>query len=230
MMIISIHQPSYLPWLGYFEKMALSELFVILDTVQFEKNSFDNRNKIRTSKDWCWLTVPVKTKGKFQEMNWQNLEIQNQINWRRKHFSSIKANYGRSPFWSNYAEELECIYDKHYERLLDINLAFVHFFRRHLGITTPLVFASDMQLVETKSNLVLEILVKLKATAYYSGALGRDYLELETFSKNGIDVEFQNYWHPEYEQRFPGFVPYMSTLDLLLSKGDESREVILNHD
>lgn len=230
MMIVSIHQPSYLPWLGYFEKMASSELFVILDTVQFEKNSFDNRNKIRTSEDWCWLTVPVKTKGKSQEMTWQNLEIQNQINWRRKHFSSIKTNYGRSPFWSDYAEELEYIYDKDYERLLDINLALVHFFRKHLGITTPLVFASDMQLVETKSNLVLEILSKLEATSYYSGALGKDYLELDKFSKNDIDVEFQNYLHPEYEQRFSGFVPYMSTLDLLLCKGDESRGIILNHD
>lgn len=229
-MIVSIHQPSYLPWLGYFEKMALSEKFVILDTVQFEKNSFDNRNKIRIKEGWCWLTVPVKTKGQFRGMNWQNLEIQNQNNWRKKHLSSIKFNYSRSPFWNNYAEELEDIYARDYERLIDINMTLIHFFRKQLGITTPLVFASEMQLVESKSDLVLEILSKLEATKYYSGALGKDYLELEKFSDVGISVDFQDYKHPEYEQRFPGFVPNMSALDLLMSMGDESKRLILNHD
>ena len=121
-MIVSINQPGYLPWLGYFHRIAISDLHVVLDQVQFEKNSVTNRNKIKTPTGWNWLTVPVKTKGKFGALSINNIEIDNTKDWAQKHWKTICQNYSKSPYFKEYSEGFEKIYESKWERLIDLRV------------------------------------------------------------------------------------------------------------
>lgn len=226
-MIISIHQPAYLPWLGYFDKIAHADSFVLLDSVQFEKNSFDNRNKIRTKDGWVWLTVPVKTKGRFGNNSWLDLEIDNCSNWKDKHFKSIKMSYSKAPFWNDHEPFLASIYSREFKYLIDLNLEMLEYYVKYLNIKTQVIRASSYNFTKKKSDLVLEILEHFKATTYYSGRLGLDYLDQKSFSSQNIQLVFQNYNHPVYEQIYPGFQPFMSILDLIMMKGKQSSDFFL---
>ena len=226
-MIVSIHQPCFIPWPGFFEKVLKADTFVLLDTVQFEKNSFDNRNKVRIANGDTWLTIPVKTKGKFEHMTWQNLEIQNEEPWRKKHLKTLEHNYSKSRYWLKYQEKIREIYQKNQQLLLDFNLDFMSFIFNELEIETKIVRASDLDLTEKKSDLVLEILLKLGASTYISGAMGKNYLKESDFHRNNIEIIYQDYKPPIYAQAYRNFVPYMSILDVLLNHGRETRSIVL---
>lgn len=225
-MILSINQPAYLPWLGYYQRIALSDIFVLLDHVQFEKNSFINRNKIRTAQGWCWLTIPLKTKGKFGELNIDSIEIQTG-NWNKKHLESIRMNYSKAVYFSKYFPELEEIYNREWTLLDPLLVEMNVLFMKWLGIKTKVIRSSEMGILSNKSDLVLDICREIKAEVYFSGALGKDYLEQESFAKEGIKIIFQNYKHPIYSQRFPSFEPYMTVLDLIMNHGDSSLGILM---
>ncbi len=227
-MVVSINQPAYLPWLGYFERIAVSDLHIVLDHVQFEKNSFTNRNKIRTAEGWTWLTVPVLTKGKFGDLGIHELEIDNRSNWRGKHWRAITQNYGKAPHFQEHAPFFEELYGQEWTRLGELCDAATSYLLKAFDIDTPLQKSSGMQPEGAKDDLVLDLCRKAGAKSYLSGALGRDYLREEIFEEAGVDVRFQDYQHPEYEQaRRQGFEPYMAAIDLLFNCGPESRAVLL---
>jgi hypothetical protein len=226
-MRVSINQPAYLPWLGYFHRIAISDLHVVLDQVQFEKNSVTNRNKIRTAGGWNWLTVPVKTKGRFGALEINNLEIDNTTNWAGKHWKSICLNYGKAAFFKRYASFLESIYVHPCEQLTALTDSINnHFLREVLGIPTPLLYGSELRPEGKKDELVLNICRQVGATTYISGPFGRDYLDEEKFRAAGISIEYHDYAHPEYRQYYQPFEPYLSTLDLIMNCGDESLDVM----
>jgi len=220
---VSIHQPGYLPWLGFFKKISSSDQFVFLDDVQFEKNGWHNRNKIRTSDGWIWLTVP--TKAKFG-MNLNEIKIDNSIDWEKKHKRAIEINYSKTPYFKNYWDELESIFNKKHELLIEFNLELIKFIMKNLQIKTPTIFSSELNIDGKSSERILNICNKLKSKIYLSGKLGKDYLNLDDFTSNGIEVKFQDYKHPTYEQRFDPFLPNMATIDLLFNKGDQSSEIL----
>ncbi len=227
-MIVSIHQPCYLPWLGYFDKIARSDIHVVLDTVQFEKNSFTNRNKIKTSQGWCWLTVPVMTKGKYGRLSLTTLHIDNTQNWQSKHFKSIIMNYKNAPFFDRYIESLKSFYEeKHWTFLGKLNIEMLKYFLSILGINTKIVMASSIKPDGKKSDLILNICRNFGATEYISGELGRNYLNEESFTDAGINVFYQEYHHPVYHQLFEEFQPYMAIIDLLMNCGDESKNILM---
>ena len=178
---ISIHQPAYLPWLGYFHKIMLSDVFVYLDTVQYEKNSFINRNKIKGAKDSIWLTVPVKLKGHTQTTI-KAVEIDNTQKWKQKHLKSIKINYSKAPFFKKYFPEIEALVNKKWDRLTDLTRDMLVFFLGILNIDTEIINSEDLLLETKKANLVLEICKKLNADIYISGVLGKNYLDDNHFS------------------------------------------------
>ncbi len=227
-MIISINQPAYLPWLGYFNRIVKSDLHIVLDHVQFEKNSFTNRNKILLNQNPTWLTIPVLTKGKSDNLRINALNIDPKINWRRKHWLSIEQAYSKSPHWSEFGEELSKMYFSTSEILNDILRQSLKFFIQYLEVTTPIEFSSDYNFKQTKSELVLEICNKFKATKYISGPFGRDYLELDKFKEANIEVIFDGYVHPVYPQHSNQFIPYLSCLDLIANCGKRSLEVLTN--
>ena len=218
-MILSISQPAYLPWLGYFDRIAASDAHIVLDHVQFEKNSYVNRNKIRTKKGWSWLTVPVETSGQFGRLAINKLRIAPDPRWARKHWQAIEQSYARAPHFNEHRLTLADIYQRRWECLIDLIDALTSYLLDAFAITVPLVRSSSISTDKTKSALVLDLCRKLGARTYLSGPLGRDYLDEASFAEAGIDIVYQNYRHPIYEQAHPGFESHMAAIDLLFMQG-----------
>jgi hypothetical protein len=228
-MIVSINQPAYLPWLGYFHRIATSDLHIVLDHVQYEKNSFVNRNKVCGKDGPVWLTVPLLTSGKFGELPIHSLEFAPNQNWQKKHWSTLQNLYRRTPFFDHYAPAYEAIYAAEWDSFAPMVDTFLRQHLNDLGINTPLLKSSEMQVDGKKSDLVLNLCQNTGATVYLSGALGRNYLDEESFRANGIQVEYQDYRHPVYPQPHPDFTPYMCILDLLFNQGPASRDILLQN-
>lgn len=226
-MIISINQPAYLPWLGYFNRIIKSDLHVVLDHVQFEKNSFTNRNKILLNKQVLWLTIPILTKGQFNNLNINTVKM-DITNWRKKHWLSIKQAYSKSLFWSSFYEQLENIYIYKYDVLNEFLKSFLGFFLQYMEINTSIEYSSNYHFHEKKSDLVLEICKKFNATKYISGPLGKNYLEEYKFFKSDIEIVYDNYVHPIYPQISDKFIYNMSIIDLMANCGKKSLEILKN--
>ena len=223
MTTISIHQPVYLPWLGFIEKVISSEKFVFLDDVQFEKNGFQNRNKIRTYDGEMWLTVPVKVKS---QTLLKDVKINYSVDWINKHKKSIIQNYKKAEFFDNYWLELEKIYDEKNEYLVELNIEIIKFLFNKLKIKTKTLFSSELHISDKGSNRILEICKILNADRYISGISGKKYLLIDDFERQKIKLEFQNFQHPTYEQVFDPFYPNMAMIDLLFNEGDNALKII----
>lgn len=221
-MILSAHQPAYLPWPGYFDKIARADVFVYLDTVQFEKNSFINRNRIKTPQGVQWLTVPVKTRGHLSG-SLRETEIEGSQNWRAKHLKSIAMNYSRAPHFATGFAHLERLLGDTETNLSELCWNQLRFWLDTFRIDTRVVRASELAVTGTKSDLVLELCQALGADHYLSGALGRDYLVSEDFRAAGITLEFQSYATPAYPQQWGReFVPALSVVDYWMNCGAET--------
>ena len=225
-MIVSINQPAYLPWLGYFDRIIKSDVHVVLDHVQFEKNSMVNRNKIRTAQGHTMLTVPVRTKGKFGDLAIDALEIDCNQRWAGKHMKSVQGAYAKAPYFKEHWPFFEDIYGREWTGLHPLMREITAYFLQSFEIETKILYSSDMGAGGEKADLVLNICKDLDAKTYVSGPFGRDYLDEAVFQREGIALVFQDYNHPEYPQFHGGFEPYMSALDLLMNCGPDSLAVL----
>ncbi len=225
-MILTAHQPVYLPWLGLFHKIALSDAYCYFDDVQYQIKDFNNRNKIKTAQGPLWITVPVLSEGYRDKKIWQ-IEINNSIDWRKKHWKSIYLAYKKAPFFGRYADFFEDVYKKEWKYLVALNEYMLKWFLAELKIDVSYTKASELHFNGTKSELVLDMCKKLGATAYIFGKLGEDYADTEVFVREGVRVYFQDYVHPEYPQLHGDFAPYMSIIDLLFNCGDKSLEILM---
>lgn len=222
-MIISIHQPNYIPWLGYFEKISRSDVFVFLDDVQYEKNYLINRNKIRTSEGSTWMTIPVKAK---HDSSVKDTQIDNSQGWTSKHKKSIMINYSKSSFLRNYVNFFDVLYEKKFDYLIDINVEIIRYLMNELNIKTKTIFSSELHVEGKGSDRILNICKSLNADLYISGPFGKTYLNMDNFKNNSIDVEFQNFIHPVYKQCYNPFIPNMSIIDLLFNEGINSKNIL----
>jgi hypothetical protein len=220
-MIVSINQPAYLPWLGFFDRMARSDLHVILDHVQFEKNGFVNRNRVLSSQGGVWLTVPVRTAGLFGRLPICEVAISS-VEWRRKHWATMQQCYARTAHFASHAGFFEHLYHRDWPTLEPLLLESTSYLQRELGIPTPILRSSELNVAGEKSALVLAICRAVGASTYLSGPLGRNYLDLVSFADAGIAVEFHDYQHPVYRQPWPGFETNLSAIDLLFNCGGSS--------
>ena len=227
-MIFTAHQPAYLPWLGLIHKIAISDAYVYLDNVQFEKNSFTNRNKIKTANGPIWLTVPIFLKNHIKKTI-KDIKIDNTKNWRESHLKSIYLNYKKASYFNKYADFFEDVYKKEWDSLSDLNDYMLQWFLKELGIKVKYYKASELNLQSHKSELVLEMCKKLEANLYVFGQLGRDYAKKEDFAKEGIKTYFQDFKHPEYPQLWGEFTPCLSIIDLLFNCGEKSLEILMRN-
>ncbi len=221
--IVSIHQPGYIPWMGFFKKIQSSDIFIFLDDVQFEKNGWHNRNKIKTSENWMWLTIPVKAK---LGMNLNEIKIDYSSKWINKHKKSIELNYSKTKFFKEYWGNFEEIFEKKYEFLIDINVEFINKILEMLNVKTKIILSSSLGITKKKSARILEICKLVNTSNYLSGIMGEEYLNIEEFEKNGIIVNFQDYQHPIYKQNYESFLPNMSIIDLLFNEGSNSEKIL----
>jgi hypothetical protein len=225
--ILSVHQPQYLPWLGYFDKIAASDLFVFLDLPQYKKREFQNRNRIKGPNGEVWLSVPVLSKGKFEQPI-KDVEIDPTQDWRRSHWTSIEMNYKKAPFWADYAPGIKAFYDKPWTQLCALNMELTLHFFQLLGITTPWKLESELGTSTQSTERLIELCKKTGASAYLSGSGGKDYMDEARFQQEGLGLSYQHYTHPQYRQQFPKtpFLPYMCVLDLLFNEGPESLRIL----
>lgn len=226
-LIVSVHQPHYLPWLGYLDKIDQSDLFVILDNVQFKKREFQNRNRIKTPGGDLWLTVPVVTRGKYEQKT-SEVEIDNSTPWREKHLKSLEMNYRKAPFYNDVMGKIEKFYTgTAHERLMDLCTDMLKCYMEMMGISTPVRFESELNVPGVKSERIVNICKALGAGVYLSGSGAKAYLDEELFEKEGLGLEYQHYKHPEYGQLHGDFSPYMAAVDLLFNHGAASREIMI---
>lgn len=228
-MIVAIHQPNYLPYLGFFDKMKNSDIFVIYDDAQFNKSDFQHRNRIRIYHGWKWLTVPVEKKRiPINEVKIKNeVKTWKGVKWSDAHFKDIHDNYKDAPYYSIYADELMRIYKRTYEKLVDLNMELIRFLMKAFDIDVEIVFSSDLGFTSKSTQRLVEIVEALGGDVYLSGPKGRDYLDVSLFERKGIKVVFQDFKHPVYKQRYEGFVPNMAAIDALFNVG-KMPEVDLN--
>jgi hypothetical protein len=211
-------QPSYLPWLGYFDQMRKADIFVWYDDVQFDKNGWRNRNRIKSPKGPLWLTVPVRHKGRtFQPIN--AVEIDNRQSWRRKHLLSVEQLYARAPFSATILPGLAETLNRPWQRLVDLDIATTEWMAEQFSIVTPRYRASQLEVAGDRNGRLIGLCRHFQATRYLSGDSARDYLDVGRFETAGIEVVWHSYQHPHYPQLHGDFVPYLSALDLLLNVG-----------
>jgi hypothetical protein len=225
-MIIAIHQPEHMPWLGFFDKMRRVELFVLLDTTQFAKDDFQNRNRIKTREGPSWLTVPVYKSGASKQLITE-ARICNERDWRRRCFRIIAESYRDAPYFSVHEEFVRHLYEREWSSLVELNVVVLEYLKTALGLATTLVRASALGIHEQGgTNANLAICRAVGAHAYLSGKYGRHYLDESRFAEHDIRVEYQEFRHPVYPQLWGEFAPSMSAIDLLFNCGPTSLEII----
>jgi len=227
-MTVGILQPGYLPWLGFFEQMYKSDVFIIYDDVQYDKQGWRNRNRIKTVNDVQWLTVPVVVNFKESPLI-NEVRIDDKINWRKKHLLSIKQNYSKSPCYREYIGIFEDAYSREWEYLVDIDMFFIVKLAECLGMSNKkIVRSSTLNVNGDRIERLINICKIFKADTFYEGAAGRDYIDESYFAEHGIKVEYQDYKHPAYNQLYGNFIPCLSMIDLLFNHGKESLSILVN--
>ena len=226
-MIVAIHQPEYLPWLGFFKKMMNVELFVFLDDVQFRKKGWQNRNRIRINDGTTLLSIPVHTHS-YPKIN--EVTIDNEKNWSIRHKKSILYNYARAPYFDEIKDFIESIFEKKFQYLVDLNTEIIKFIMNELEIKSKIVFSSELEISKKGSDRVIDICKAVGADHYITGTFwAESNLRVEEFKKSNIDVEFQKFQHPIYKQIHGEFIPEMSIIDLLFNEGRKEAKKILQN-
>ena len=230
-MIVTVHQPHYMPWLGYLHRMARADLFIVLDHVQFERGNYQNRTMIRVDGEPRWLTVPVvqhSQKERIVEKQIDNALAGTPRWWSSAHFQTIRHAYREAPFLDRYLPGLRRILETRWARVVELDEAMLGFLREAFGIGTKLVRSSELNVAGGKSELILNLCRAVGADTLLAGLGGsRGYLDRAAFEREGVRIEYQEFAHPVYRQCGGGpFVKGLSSLDLLLNCGPLLQETV----
>lgn len=226
-MILSVHQPNFAPWLGYFHKMKQSDVFVFMDTVQFVKRHICNRNKIKNSQgEPQWLTVPVRG-DQGQDVSFLELGVNYEQKWQDKAVQTLRHAYGKAPYFQTYFPKVEELIRTEFPNLAELNIAWVTFLARHLDVHPRLERMKDLPgNLGTKSEQIINICKHFGADVYLSGQGASKYNDAEAFETVGIELRYQEFQHPEYPQLGESFTSHLSAIDLLFNCGPESPQYV----
>lgn len=228
-MRVSIMQPAYLPWPGYVQRALLSDLCIVMDNVKIDwhsKTQFTNRNKVLTKNGPVWLTIPL-LKSKSENMIINNIVIDNNVHWQKKHFSTIEQNYGKLNHYKEHAPFFDSFFRRPFEMLVDAIDVSTNYILSAFGCATKFVKSSEIQARGAKDELVLQLCKEVGATEYVSGPFGRDYLNKEMFKEAGINLLFHDFIPISYPQICCDFIPYMSSIDMLFALGGKEAKSML---
>lgn len=226
-MIIAIHQPNYLPWLGYFDKADQVDMFVFLDHVQFVRKDFHHRNRIKTPAGPSWLSVPCIHTGARRTLVEQGIAYETK--WTQEHWRLLKTSYASAPFCSLVFDCLESAYACHFESIAELNIALVMKLAGLLGLKCHWMRSSTLGLAkQKKSELLAAICHQLGASEYLSGQGARSYLDYEPFDRASVSVKWQAFRHPMYQQCWmtQGFVTGLSLVDLIANEGPRAGKIL----
>jgi len=223
-MLVAIHQPQYLPWMGYFDKMDRADVFCYLDNVQYKKNEWQNRNRIKTAQGRQWITVPVRYRfpQKIIEVTLNETE-----NWRHKHIQALVTNYKKAPYFNDYFPVIESALKHDFANIADLNIHMIMHLWEMLGINKkPVVRASEISLSNDPTGRLIDVCKYFNGDTYLAGQGGSNYMDMGQFEKSGIKVISQEYEYPEYKQCFGEFQSHMSIIDLIFNCGPESLAIL----
>lgn len=222
----AIMQPTHLPWIGYFDMIDRVDRFLFLDSVQFSKRSWQQRNRVKSQSEAIWLTVPVLTKGK-RDQTIAEVEIDPEAAFHHKHLRTISNLYAKAPFFERYFGDFSLILEREHHQLSELNIELIRWFCEALGIETEMGKTSDLDVDGSKAELLIDICHSIDANVYLSAEGSRTYIEENNqFQAQGIDLEYHAYSHPQYRQLHGEFLPYLSVLDLLFNEGPDSLKII----
>jgi WbqC-like protein family len=227
--IVAAHQPHYLPWLGYLDKLAKADLFVIMDDLQYEAQNFQNRQRLKTQSGATWLTVPLERGTQSDRICDKKIDNSGspKQHWQRRTWLTIEHAYARAPYFGRYADELRELYARPWASLLALDLHVLQLARGWFGIETPMVMASSLGLTGHKTDRILDMCKKVGARAYLTGGGGSaDYLDSERLGRGGVGVIWQHFQHPMHAQRYGAFTSHLGFLDLLFNCGEASRDIL----
>ncbi len=218
---VAILQSNYIPWKGYFDIVGLVDEFIIYDEVQYTKNDWRNRNRIKTPSGLQWITIPVHQKWLAQKIS--ETKISN-TKWATKNWNSLRANYARAPYFKTFSLLLENFYltiESPY--LSEINVALIKLISEILGITTRITSSADYESKGDPTEKLIGLCKRANASHYLSGQAAKNYLRENLFKEEGIEIEWMDYHrYPEYPQLFPPFEHAVSILDLLFNVGHDA--------
>ena len=218
MTTVAVLQPSYLPWLGFFEQMYRADIFIYFDDVQFDKNGWRNRNRIKTANGLLWLTVPVSLRNSKSRMIF-DIRISENNNWRKKHFLSLKQAYADAKHCDQFLPQIDEIISFPWVKLADLNIELIESIRKVLGIKCDVYRSSDLKIRGGQTTRLLNICRHFSANTYYSGASAKNYLQCSDFEDHNIEIEWQHYCSPHYRQLHGPFVPNLSAIDYVFNEG-----------
>lgn len=226
MRVLGAHQPNYLPWIGYFEKLARVDCFVLADDVQFTSQSYINRAHIKTPQGKQLLTIPVLTSGRGPQAI-KEIEVDRNRHWRQKHWKSLRMNYANTAYFEQFTDWFDGFYRKDWRFLVDINIALITFLCQQFAIDTPVYRSSELDLhLTTSTGRIINMVKRLDCNQYISGrGASLQYLEAQQFDAAGIGLLFNDFDHPRYPQRFGPFVSHLSAIDLLFNCGPGCQEL-----
>ena len=225
-MILTAHQPTYLPWAGLFHKIILADKFVSFNKVQYVPKDWINRNKIKGSNGEITLSVPVKHKNHFQSTIF-DIEIDNTRDWKKKHWNSIFMSYKKSNYFLKYIDFFEDLYSKDWFKIHELNEYILKWVLSELDINIEFLLASDYNFEGKKNLLILDMCKKLKAEKFIFGEQGGNYADIKLFKENRISIFFQKYKQHTYAQLYGSFIPNLSVIDILFNSGKSSKDVIM---
>lgn len=224
----AVHQPMYLPYPGFFHKLSLADVFVIMDDVQYDKR-FTNRNRILVPQGPLWVSVPINKDDKFHENRF--IRINNDVDWRTDHLKKLHNSYANAPFFHLYEEGLKEILTKDWELLFDLDYALIKAVADWLGLNVKMVRESELNVTSKSTERLIDACKAAGADTYISGVGGKNYMDESLFAKTGVKLVYQNYHAMPYKQRFTDtFVPDLSIIDMLANVGPESAKLISSAD
>lgn len=217
--VLSVHQPQYIPWLGYLEKIANSDIFIYLDSCQYKHREFQNRNRILTNNGELWLAVPVLVKGRRDQLI-KDVMINRESDWQKSHWRSIEMTYKKAPHFEEHREFFQKLYlEDKWTSLMDLNIYITDYLLDHFAIKTNIAIESEIGSKGLSNERIIELCKNTSSDIYLSGAGAKVYMDERLFEKNGITVEYQDFHHPVYDQfnNKSEFLPYMSSLDYIFN-------------
>ncbi len=226
---VAIHQPNFMPWLGYIHKISLVDCFVFFDDVQFPRGkTFGNRVKIKTNNGESWITVPVLSKGELSDFN--EIHINNAIPWQRKILKTIELAYAKAKYFEKYRKGFSEVFLSPYNRLSELNVSMLSYLAEAIGIRVTFKFSSEILAGEVTSpeDKIISILKSLNASLYISGSGAGSvrYIDEERFRAENILLEWQHFSSPVYPQLWGPFIPDLSIIDMLFNCGDETLQIL----
>ena len=226
MMRVGIIQSNYIPWRGYFDFINSVDLFIFHDDLQYTKQDWRNRNKIKVwPQGTAWLTVPVNYEHTAQLIC--DTKIDYSTNWEKDHINRFTASCRHSPFLEDALSILKEAFSEHHETISGLNVHLIHLICKYYRITTPKMDSRVFDLEGSRTERLIHLLTKVKATTYVSGPVAKQYLDEEQFKKNSIALEYKEYEYPWYIQPHGDFDPHVSILDTIANCGNDRKYILL---